>query len=119
MIETIRSPDAIFQEDEKTIAHTNITDRLVLRVVYREFESFILIITLYPEKRSRYEKIHYSKDVDALLIELLDLPIAYAEDDGKIILHYSEDDRLVLIEILDLAQFMATDDGGFKELMYS
>jgi hypothetical protein len=65
------------------------------------------------------KKIHYSKDVDALLIELLDLPIAYAEDDGKIILHYSEDDRLVLIEILDLAQFMATDDGGFKELMYA
>ncbi len=61
------------------------------------------------------KKIHYSKDADALLIELLDLPIAYAED-GKIILHYSEDDRLVLIEISDLAKFMKTDDGGFKDL---
>jgi hypothetical protein len=50
------------------------------------------------------------------LNELLDLPIAYAEDNGKIILHYSEDDRLVLIEILDLAKFMETDDGGFKDL---
>ncbi len=38
------------------------------------------------------KKIHYSKDADALLIELLDWPIAYAEDDEKIILHYSEDD---------------------------
>jgi hypothetical protein len=56
VIGTIHSPDAIFQEDEKKIAQTNITDRLVLRVVYREFESFILIITLYPGKRSRYEK---------------------------------------------------------------
>jgi hypothetical protein len=65
------------------------------------------------------KKIHYSKDVDALLIELAELPIAYAEEDGKMILHYSEDNQLVLIEILDLAQFLATDDGGFKELMYT
>ncbi len=64
-------------------------------------------------------KIHYSKDADALLIELLDLPIAYAEDDGKIILNYSEDDRLVLVEILDLTKSMETDDGGFKELIYA
>lgn len=65
------------------------------------------------------KKIHYSNDVDALLIQLLDLPIAYAEDDGKFILHYSEDDRLVLIEILDLTKFMKTDDGRFKELIYA
>lgn len=65
------------------------------------------------------KKIHYSKDVDALLIELSEQPIAYAEEDGKIILHYSEDNQLVLIEILDLAQFMATDDSGFKELIYT
>jgi uncharacterized protein YuzE len=65
------------------------------------------------------KRIHYSKDIDALLIELSDSAIAYAEEDGKMILHYSEDDKLVLIEILDLAQFMATDEGGFKELVYS
>jgi hypothetical protein len=64
------------------------------------------------------KKIHYSKDVDALLIELSDLPIAYAEEEGKMILHYSQDNQLVLIEVLDLAQFMATDDGGFKELVH-
>ncbi|MFM7716782.1 MAG: DUF2283 domain-containing protein, partial [Microcystis sp.] len=45
-------------------------------------------------------KIHYSPDVDALLIELNNNPIAYAEEEGKTILHYSEDDQLVLIEIL-------------------
>ncbi len=55
------------------------------------------------------KKIHYSKDVDALLIELTEDAIAYAEDDGQLILHYSEEDRLVLIEILDVTQFMATD----------
>jgi Protein of unknown function (DUF2283) len=65
------------------------------------------------------KKLHYSKDVDALLIELSELPIAYAEEDGKMILHYSKDNQLVLIEILDLAQFRAADDGGIKALMYA
>jgi uncharacterized protein YuzE len=55
------------------------------------------------------KKIHYSKDVDALLIELSNAPIAYAEDDGQLILHYAEDGKLLLIEILDVSQFMAKD----------
>lgn len=56
------------------------------------------------------KKIHYSKDVDVLLIELSEDAIAYAEDDGNLILHYAEDGKLILIEILDVTQFMATDD---------
>lgn len=55
------------------------------------------------------KKIKYSKDVDALLIELSDKPISYAEDDGQVILHYSNDDTLVLIEILDSQKFMSED----------
>lgn len=45
--------------------------------------------------------MNYSKDVDILLIELNDQPIAYAEEEGETILHYSEDHQLVLIEIID------------------
>ena len=45
------------------------------------------------------KKISYSKDVDALLIEISDDAIAYAEEDGQVILHCSPDDKLVLIEI--------------------
>jgi Protein of unknown function (DUF2283) len=56
------------------------------------------------------KKIRYSKDVDALLVELSDAPIAYAEDDGQVILHYSDDEKLVLIEILDVTQFMAGEN---------
>ena len=52
------------------------------------------------------KKIHYSKEVDALLIELSEGAIAYAEKDGQTILHYSDDGKLILIEILDLTQFM-------------
>ena len=32
--------------------------------------------------------------------------IAYAEEDGQVILHYSPDDKLVLVEILDFRRFM-------------
>jgi len=56
------------------------------------------------------KKVHYSKDVDALLIELSEDAIAYSEDDGNLILHYAEDGKLILIEILDVTQFMTTDD---------
>lgn len=56
------------------------------------------------------KKIRYSKEVDALLVELSDEPIAYAEDDGQVILHYSDDEKLVLIEILDVTQFMSEED---------
>ena len=56
-IETVRSPDKreIAGED-KLIAQKRLDEKLVLRVVYREFNAFILIITLYPGRRSRYEK---------------------------------------------------------------
>jgi uncharacterized protein YuzE len=56
------------------------------------------------------KKIHYSKDVDAMLIELSEDAISYAEDDGQLILHYSENGELILIEILNVTQFMSTDD---------
>ena len=55
------------------------------------------------------KKISYSKDVDALLIELSNSPISYAEDEGQVILHYSQDAELVLVEILDFRRFMSNE----------
>ena len=49
-----------------------------------------------------------SKDVDALLIELSNEPIAYAEE-GAVILHYSQSDKLVLVEVLDFRRFMSQE----------
>jgi hypothetical protein len=55
--ETVRSPERLeFAEEGKIIAQKSLNENLVLRVVYREFNAFILIITIYPGKRSRYEK---------------------------------------------------------------
>ena len=61
------------------------------------------------------KKISYSPDVDVLMISFFDRPIAYAEDEGEIILHYSEDGQLVLIEILDFRKFMS--DEAIKSLI--
>jgi len=55
------------------------------------------------------KKISYSKDVDALLIELSNEPIAYAEDEGQVILHYSQDIKLVLVEVLDFRHLMSDE----------
>ena len=52
------------------------------------------------------KKIKYSKDTDALLIELSDTPIKYAGDEGQVIIHFSVDDEPVLIEVFDAKQFI-------------
>ncbi len=51
-------------------------------------------------------KIRYSKDVDALIIELSDKPIDHAEEEGQIIIHFSKDNEPVLIEIFDAKDFL-------------
>jgi hypothetical protein len=49
VVETVRSPDKQESgEEDKLIAQKRLDENLVLRVIYREFNTFILIITLYP-----------------------------------------------------------------------
>jgi len=52
------------------------------------------------------KKIRYSKDEDALLIEISDKDIDYAEEEGHIIVHFSKEGEPVLIEILDAREFL-------------
>jgi uncharacterized protein YuzE len=51
-------------------------------------------------------KIKYSKDTDALLIELSDKSIDHAEEQGQVIIHFSKNNVPVLIEIMDASQFI-------------
>lgn len=51
-------------------------------------------------------RIKYSKDVDALLIELSDRKVDYAEEEGQMIIHFSKDGKPVLLEILDAKDFL-------------
>jgi hypothetical protein len=55
--ETIQFPERLeTKEGNKRIAQKKLNDNLVLRVVYRDFSSFILVITLYPGRKTRYEQ---------------------------------------------------------------
>ncbi len=51
-------------------------------------------------------RIKYSKDVDALLIELSDKKIDYAEEEGQMIIHFSKAGEPVLLEILNAKDFI-------------
>ena len=51
-------------------------------------------------------KIRYSKDVDALTVELSNEPIDYAEESGQFIVHFTKDGHPVLIEILNAKDFV-------------
>lgn len=50
--------------------------------------------------------VRYSRDIDALLIELSDKPIDYAEDAGGLVVHFTADGEPVLLEILDAKDFL-------------
>lgn len=63
------------------------------------------------------KKMTYSKEVDALLIELSDEPISYAEEEDNTILHYSENNKLVLIKILNFRR--SVPEKAFQELLVS
>ena len=57
IIETITNPDKLeIKGDNKQIAQKNLNNSLVLRVVYQNFDAFILVITLYPGRKTRYDK---------------------------------------------------------------
>ncbi len=50
------------------------------------------------------KRIKYSSDVDAVLVELNDSPIDYAEEFEDIIIHYTRSGEPVLLEFLDAKQ---------------
>jgi hypothetical protein len=54
--ETVSKPDKVIpQPGGRFIAQKGITERLVLRVVYREEGETRVVITFYPGRRERYE----------------------------------------------------------------
>ena len=51
-------------------------------------------------------KLRYSKGADALMIELSDKPVEYAEEEGRFIVHFSKEGEPVLLEVLDAKEFV-------------
>lgn len=55
VIETVRYPDFVDHNYVPPIAQKVISDKLVLRVVFVEYDNEYLVITFYPGRRKRYE----------------------------------------------------------------
>ncbi len=51
-------------------------------------------------------KMRYSRDADALLIELSKQTIDHAEDTGQFIIHVAESGEPVLLEVLGAREFV-------------
>ena len=55
-VKTIKQPESLTSGYfGRKIAQSPLTDELLLRVIYEETDNSILVITLYPAKRQRYE----------------------------------------------------------------
>jgi len=65
-----------------------------------------LLLPYTRGERKDMRKIKYSKDVDALIIELSDSPIDFAEEEGQFIIHFSKNREPVLLEVLDAKSFI-------------
>ena len=56
VFKTIRNPESLAAGYfGRKIAQSTLTEDLMLRVVFEETDNNILVITLYPAKRQRYE----------------------------------------------------------------
>ena len=56
IIQTIQNPENLTAGYfGRKIAQSPLTEELVLRVIYEEMNNNILVITVYPAKRRRYE----------------------------------------------------------------
>jgi hypothetical protein len=56
IIQTIQNPESLTAGYfGRKIAQSLLTDELLLRVIYEEMDNNILVITVYPAKRRRYE----------------------------------------------------------------
>ena len=56
VIKTVQNPESLTTGDfGRKIAQSPLTDELLLRVIYEETDNNILVVTVYPAKRRRYE----------------------------------------------------------------
>jgi len=55
-VKTIKHPESLISGYlGRKIAQSSLADEILLRVIYEETDNSILVITLYPAKRKRYE----------------------------------------------------------------
>jgi hypothetical protein len=56
VIEAVENPESVIEGNfGRKIAQTAITEDILLRIIYEETDNNILVVTIYPAKRQRYE----------------------------------------------------------------
>jgi len=56
VIKTVENPESLTSGYfSRKIAQSKLTHELVLRVVYEEMDNKVLVVTIYPAKKRRYE----------------------------------------------------------------
>jgi hypothetical protein len=50
----VTNPDKVERRDGQTLATKSMDDEIALRVVYRQTNDNIVVVTFYPVKRARY-----------------------------------------------------------------
>jgi hypothetical protein len=56
IVKTVLNPESITNGYfGRKIAQSSLTEDLLLRVIYEEMDNNILVVTIYPAKRQRYE----------------------------------------------------------------
>jgi hypothetical protein len=55
VIETLTAPDRIESERQPAVAQKTLSERYVLRVVFRIEGEDVVVVTFYPGRRGRYE----------------------------------------------------------------
>jgi hypothetical protein len=56
VIRTVQNPESsVLGYFGRKIAQSSLSDELLLRVIYEETDNSILVVTIYPAKRRRYE----------------------------------------------------------------
>ncbi len=63
VVDTIENPETVdYKQTPLLIAQSSFGKNRVLRVVYRNYKNFVMIITFYPGKKSQYEKKEFNKN---------------------------------------------------------
>lgn len=69
-------------------------------------EDEIAVVT-FCQQKGKGMRVSYDRDTDILMIEILDENVDYVEEAGPMIIHFSKDGEPVLIEILNASEILA------------
>jgi uncharacterized protein YuzE len=105
--QTVTKPDRVDKGyRSRLVAQGSLDEHMYCELCTRNLQSEYASLPFIREGVRDMRTIKYSRDVDALLIQLSEKKIDYAEEEGQLIIHFSKDNEPVLVEILDAKEFV-------------